>query len=445
MTFRTISPWISAASLTLLAGCTTGSAATPVANVEAGPALDAGRSPVLDAGAPDAAAPDATLDATAADAAGGAPQDATLDADGAPDAEGDAAEAADSTDGGAGAGTEVAYIATYLDGVLAFRIDPATGHPDAIDGSPFDPGGHLYGVAIHPSGAFLYTADLDHGALQGYRIGAGGILSPVPNSPLAVDGAPITVAVDPQGRFAYAGNYAAPSIFVERIDADGGALSPVDGSPFVFADGGGPGFAFVVAEPSGRFLYATQFGAPGIRAYAVDGASGALTEIAGSPFGTALVAGKGLSVHPSGRFLFGGGLSAFAIDADSGALSPVTGSPFATVGGSSDPNAIDIATDRRGRYVYEIDTFAGTVSALRVDADAGTLAPVDGSPFDAGFSPYSVAVDPAGKYVYVGNDDIGLFSVFSIDPSNGALSPLQGSPFSPDGLQPQILITTPPP
>jgi 6-phosphogluconolactonase (cycloisomerase 2 family) len=151
-----------------------------------------------------------------------------------------------------------------------------------------------------------------------------------------------------------------------------------------------------------------------------------------------------MTFHPNGRVLYNAraALNAFQVDGTTGALKPVSGSPFAG-GGEADPNAIDVAIDPQGRFVYTVAFYdtaveSGTVTAYAVDATSGALHPVPGPPT---LTPnaYSVAVDPGGRFVIVGNDDISSLTVFSIDQATGALSPVPSAPLAAPGLQPQIV------
>ncbi|HEX6766237.1 MAG TPA: beta-propeller fold lactonase family protein, partial [Polyangiaceae bacterium] len=189
------------------------------------------------------------------------------------------------------------------------------------------------------------------------------------------------------------------------------------------------------------FLYETQEFLPGIRAFHI-GPAGALSELESSPFGETLVRSGALVFAPNGAFLYasGQGLSAFAIDGASGALDAVDGSPFTTDLGS-DFFAANIAIDPRGEFLYTTAfTTTRHVSGFSIDAVSGALERVPGSPLTTS-APYSVAVDPAGRFVYVGND-FGDVSVFAINRRNGSLDELDDSPFTPGGPQPGFAFAT---
>ena len=85
--------------------------------------------------------------------------------------------------------------------ISAYRVDEVTGALTAIAGSPFvtQPGAH--GIAVHPSGAFVYVATYDDGVITYAVNPTTGALSRV--------GAPVlpgsrSIAIHPSGNFAYA-------------------------------------------------------------------------------------------------------------------------------------------------------------------------------------------------------------------------------------------------
>lgn len=225
--------------------------------------------------------------------------------------------------------------------------------------------------------------------------------------------------------FAYVANSQSDNISGYTIDSVTGALTEVAGSPF--PAGSNP--QFVVATPSGKFVYAANSDSDNISAYSLNGTSGALTPIAGSPF----PAGQlpfGLAISPSGKFLYAGNansanISGFSINGTTGALTPLSGSPFA---GAIYPEWLVLTPS--GKYLYACNSSYGTVSAFAVSSD-GSLQLL-GSPYTVGGYPAGPAVSPSGKFLYVPNQS--NISAFSIDGATGALTPISGSPFTTGGV-----------
>ncbi len=135
-----------------------------------------------------------------------------------------------------------------------------------------------------------------------------------------------------------------------------------------------------------------------------------------------------------------GNVSAYTIDGTTGALTPVAGSPFLA---GSNPRSVTVHPT--GQFAYVANGKSGNVSAYAIDGTTGALTPVAGSPFPAGTTPISVTVDPTGQFAYVVNNGSDNVSAYVIKRTGGLL-PLCGSPF-PAGSGPISVTTTagPPP
>lgn len=345
-----------------------------------------------------------------------------------------------------------AYVANAgANSVSAFSIDNASGTLTAV-GSAAPAGTYPVSVAVDPSGRFAYAANKTANSVSAYSIGATGALTPIdadagstgvqPSIPAGT--APLSVAIDPSGRFLYVANVGAGvadpgTLSAYSIDSGTGALTPVAGSPF--AAGNGPDS--VVVDPSGRFVYAANYGWPGsgtVSAYAIDAGTGALTPVAGSPF----AAGNGsdsIVVDSSGRFVYVANLladtvSAFMIDAGTGALTKSDAD--AVTAGSQDfalPSGrpVSIAVDPSRALLY-LATACGNAWAFAIDATSGALTRIDAAP--GGLcgayrdAPDSIAVDTSGRFVYVLDySSNGSLAAYVIETTTGALTSAAGSPF----------------
>jgi 6-phosphogluconolactonase (cycloisomerase 2 family) len=376
----------------------------------------------------------------AADAANADAADAA-NADAADAANADAEHPSDAGPPADGGRPGVMVVATYLGGIHGFTVD-GSGAPSPA-GPALDTDAQFYAVTAHPTGSFVYAADF-RGRVYGYRVNRDdGTLAPVPSSPVVIGGQAVTAAIDPQGRLLYVGNSGDDLLYVFSIDGTTGALTRVDGSPFAL--GAVPaGIAFhptaALAFVSSAALSAA--GGGGIHVFNLDASGRPASEITGSPFYPTLFGGA-LVMHPSGKFLYDSafGVHAYTIAPD-GALNELQGSP--QPGAASDNSAIDIALDPTGQYLYASSNSSGKVTVYGVDATSGAFIHVEGSPFDGGQMPYSAAVDRSGRFLYVGNDDADELSVFPLDQATGALRlPVGGSPFTVHGLQPEIVLIGP--
>jgi 6-phosphogluconolactonase (cycloisomerase 2 family) len=222
-----------------------------------------------------------------------------------------------------------------------------------------------------------------------------------------------------------------------------GALTEVAGSPFAVP--GSIEVPAVAVDPAGKFLYASNASGPigTIYAYTINKANGALTSVPGSPFAAGDITGAG-TVDPTGKFLYvtnyqSSNISAYTINAGTGALTPVAGSPFTTVAGG---NPTGVTVDPTGKFAYAANDSGGNVSAYTINAATGALTPVVGSPFAAGNQTYAVTVDPTGKFLYAANRGTsnGNVSAYTINAITGALTPVVGSPFAADAGPSSVAI-----
>jgi 6-phosphogluconolactonase (cycloisomerase 2 family) len=239
------------------------------------------------------------------------------------------------------------------------------------------------------------------------------------------------VTVDPTGQFVYVANRFSGNVSAYGIVSATGQLLEIDGSPY--PAGAQP--VSVTVEPTGQFAYVTNLFSNDISAYSIDGITGGLTQIAGSPFslGSTEVNPRSVAVDPLGQFAYvanegSQNVSAFSIDGITGALTPIAGSPFLT--GRS--QAFSVAVDPTGRFAYvaSVSPSFGGVSAYTI-GPAGALTGVSGSPYWSPRQPISVAVDPTGQFAYAADSDSpGTVSGYSINATTGQLTQFVRDPFA---------------
>jgi 6-phosphogluconolactonase len=132
------------------------------------------------------------------------------------------------------------------------------------------------GLAIDPSGSFLYTANATASSISIYSIASTGLLTQVPQSPLGdTFQHPVALIVDPTGKFLYVANQGSNNISTYSITSGTGFPVAITDSPF----GSESQPSFLVADPNGKYLYVgNQTGSAGIQAFGVS--SGSLNSIA---------------------------------------------------------------------------------------------------------------------------------------------------------------------
>ena len=220
--------------------------------------------------------------------------------------------------------------------VTGFTVDPGTGSLGVIQGtspgtsSPFPivPASHPSSVAISPKGDFLFVANGTEGTIAVFNINGNGVLAQagLPTS-VGAGATPTSIAGEHSGRFLYVTDPAHNAVVGFAIQS-GGALTPINGSPFI----AGAAPIGLGIDPQGALLYVANSGSNNVSAFAIDTASGALGAVTGSPFSTGGVGPSAVAVDADTSFLYvteqgSHDIAAFNI-ASNGALQPMKGSPF---------------------------------------------------------------------------------------------------------------------
>jgi 6-phosphogluconolactonase len=182
--------------------------------------------------------------------------------------------------------------ATQTQAIGIYQINSSTGGLTALGGSPLK----LYtgsassptvlsptGMLITPNNSLVYVS-LGTLGVQVLTLGSGGGLSTGTSAtflpPLSTSSSPADygLASDPNTKF----------LFVAEINSGlrvfsigtNGALSEIAGSPY--PTGAGPNG--VIVDPTGVYVYVANKGSNSINAFSLNGGSGVLTAVSGSPF-----------------------------------------------------------------------------------------------------------------------------------------------------------------
>jgi len=297
--------------------------------------------------------------------------------------------------------------------------------------------------SLRAQGNFVYTADDIRGAntVSAFSVGPSGALTLLPGSPFLTGGIGIAngyyasnrTTVSAHHNFLFASNAGSNDVSVFRIHRGTGALSLVEGSPFATGGFGDLGGIALSPTPDGRFLMAGNSESSNVTVFAIS-SGGALSPIEGSPF-AAQSSPDGIRVSPNGKFLAVAEFNANQIEmfsiAPNGSLTSLGTYPgvAATGGGIA---GVDIDCYPRLLYDAEASTGDTIVEGYSI-SDKGALTPVPGSPFEPGVGRNSNVVllgySGGRKTLYVSNESSNTITAFKVS-SSGSLSLLAGSPFA---------------
>lgn len=140
----------------------------------------------------------------------------------------------DTTSIGAAEPSHDAYVSLPGTGnVLLLHIDGATGTIRLGSQTPQVLNASTTGLALLPSRTFLYAINSFADTISIFRVNSDGTLS-LTGTPTQDGGSsPFQAVIDPSGKYLLVTNNLSASVSVFSIDANTGALTPTQGSPFL--------------------------------------------------------------------------------------------------------------------------------------------------------------------------------------------------------------------
>ncbi|HMD60018.1 MAG TPA: lactonase family protein [Opitutaceae bacterium] len=271
-----------------------------------------------------------------------------------------------------------------VEAIETYDVDAATGTLKAV-GERVPGGSEACHISVDPSGRWVLTANYDGHYVEVFPVLAdstvGARTCMIPHSGSGPDRSrqesahPHSINVDPSGRFAIVADLGLDRLFVYRLDAARGTLSP-NTPPFVrVAPGAGPRhFAF---HPDGTHAFVINEMQGSITAFKWDGAGGVLTPCETVPILRKDYVGLNTSaevvVGKSGRFVYGSNRGDDSI------------------------------------VVHEFDPATGRLTFVQRMTEGIKV-------------PRNYAIDPSGKWLVCGNLKANTATVYRIDPETGRLA-----------------------
>lgn len=330
-------------------------------------------------------------------------------------------------------------------------------------------------LVLDPKGNYAYTivnpANCPKGqtGIQAFQVQTNGNLTATGS--LVSDPHPISLSMDPAGKFLFVAEGTGGQVSVYSIGS-GGSLSAVTSTyNFVLPTGfQTPNFAAVAPTPtvlpplsnglqiascasstqgnnalSAEYLYAADSTNGVIWEFGVDTSSGALgnpPNQSSIPYfpsagltASVLTVPSGIVVEPCNRFVYVTNMLSNTISGFSmcnglptesnrcaanldGSLWPVSGSPFSLTGSANGPGPL--VADPFGNYIYVLNTLSNSISPFQIGSVSGSLKA--GTVVTTGLQPTSITIRGDDNWLFVANFNSGTMSQYSVTPSTGALS-----------------------
>ncbi len=279
-------------------------------------------------------------------------------------------------------------------------IDPASGALARVSVSPLAESFPY--ISIDKTGGYLLGASYDAHLISVNAIGGDGRVGAEPLQVIPVGRHAHSIRVDESNKFVYVPTLGTDQIFTFAFDARSGKLASNTPSVFQMKPGTGP--RHFITSSDNRFLYALSELRGTVTTFALDGATGRLTEVSSAS-----------GLPPDTRLGPG---------APRGPIGGANAAPPRNV--ENDIWAADIHMTPNGRFLYISERTSHTLGGFSVDGATGKLTYVSSTPTER--QPRGFAIDPQGKYLVSSGEKSDTISVYAIDPSSGTLELLNKYP-----------------
>jgi 6-phosphogluconolactonase len=359
-----------------------------------------------------------------------------------------------------GKGPVLAYVGTYSSpqgpegskgngqGIYLFEMDPGTGALSQRE--VFSDDSNPSWLAFDPSRTHLYAAretatfeGSNSGSVSAFSINRSNGHLTLLNTVGSGGGGPAHLSVHPSGRYVLVANYAGGTVAVLPIRPNGelaaatdikqdrgtvGSIHATSAPPGSFAISGHdrPHAHMIQADPSGKFVLATDLGLDQIFIWKFDSQTGTLS--ANRPESISLPSGDGprhFAFHPNGRWLYSlqeesSTVVSFDYDATNGNLKPKQTISSLPKGFAGTSFTSEIMVSPDGRFVYAANRLHDSIAFFSVNND-GTLT-FAGETCTRGDYPRSFNIDPTRNFLYSCNQRSDAIAAFRINRNTGALT-----------------------
>ncbi len=333
------------------------------------------------------------------------------------------------------------------EGIYIFEMNPTNGALKQLSVVRNDANPSC--VALDPSGTHLYSANetrkykgKNAGSVSAYSISRpdGGLK--LLNTVSSEGEGPAHLSVHPSGKYVLVANYFGGSVAVLPIES-GGSLGPAvdtkqdagqvgaqhaaSAPPGSFAISGHDRTHahMIQADPSGRFVLASDLGMDRIFVWQFDQKTGKLSP--GKRPWVSVPSGDGprhFAFHPNGRWVYsiqeeGSTLILFDYDAGTGALTARQTISTLPKGFAGTNYTSEVMVSFDGRFVYGANRLHDSIAVFAVGKTGE--ATLIGETWTRGDYPRSFNIDPSGNYMYSCNQRGDAMTTFRINRKTGEL------------------------
>ena len=303
--------------------------------------------------------------------------------------------------------------------IQVYRLDPADGKLTSVEAVAVE--GAPGSLAVDPQKKFLFASLRTTDSLASFQIDPStGKLKLLSTAALPKGENAAFVGTDRTGRWLLSASYAAGKVMVHRINEDGTigtpAVQTVETTKTAHA---------AVTDRENRWVFVPHVAPNAVFQFRFDAASGKLTEAGKAPGGTEKAGPRHLAWHPTLNLAFtsdeqGSSITAYRFDPDAG-LKPVQTLSTLPTDFKDRNTTAEVKVHPSGKFVWVSNRGHDSLAGFAIDA-SGTLSALGQTPTEK--TPRSFDIEPDGRFVLGAGEGSGRLAVYRVDLDTGRLNRL---------------------
>lgn len=304
--------------------------------------------------------------------------------------------------------------------IQIFRLDAKDGKLSPVETMTVE--GAPGSLAVDPQKKIFLASLRTNDMLASFRIDpATGKLKPLSTAALGKGENAAYVGTDRTGRLVLSASYSAGKVVVHRLGEDGAiqtpALHTVETAKTAHA---------IATDPENRFVFVPHVAPNAVFQFRLDPATGKLTEAGKAPGGTKKAGPRHLAFHPTLPRAFtsdesGSSITAYRYDPETG-LKPVQTLSTLPADFKGNNSTAEVKVHPSGKFVWVSNRGHDSLAGFAIDAKTGNLTALGQTPTEK--TPRSFEIDPDGNFVFGAGEGSGKLAVYRVDLESGSLTRL---------------------
>jgi 6-phosphogluconolactonase len=305
--------------------------------------------------------------------------------------------------------------------IRVYRLDPKLGILDLVDTLAVD--GAPGSLAVDPNQKYLFASLRSKSSLASFRMDpATGKLTYLSAAALAKGTNAAFVATDRTGKWLLSASYSGGTVVVHRVNDDGTIKTPA----VQIVKTAVTAHCIAIGDAN-RWVFVPHVTPNAVFQFRFDAVTGKLAAAGKAIGGTATAGPRHLAFHPNQKFAFtsdevGNSITAYRFDSKTG-LTPLETVSTLPDGFTKKNTTAEIKVHPSGKFVWVSNRGHDSLAGFAIDAMTGKLKALGQAPTEK--TPRSFAIDPDGRYAFGAGEGSGKLAVFSVDLKKGNLSRLR--------------------